>query len=1519
MARDQLSRLQKAHTLYILLVFPAFCAHFKSPTYVRDTTLDLLDKKVCKETLKSTAQDASVRIAIGTDSKFWAELVVLFKAAIPSLERRSFTIWDPSSVDYESTSGALIASNYPTLWKDLERLNDLVSISRNVLTIGPHAQDLAAAHAIDAEIFRLINVCVRVTARGYDGEAGTGEEEKWQWIVNAYKKLLITGLQFLNNLVARNERGKLVLWLALFDQQHSNNNVGADGNGLVTGASGAAGGVLAPEDIPETSRTSLADVPSNPTAMPEAPISAQDILRAYGTNGAETLDLQSRNPPPMSWQKDAHQTQPLYTNHPPQDILDAGNLIISTIATLHGPSARGLADPAQLNIAREKYLTPNAYVFFGARTYATTVSNYMQTLGRQPTDVECYYELARQWNRELREQDCEYWQGLWEDALARYKADLAVWEAKVMATRESLAIEAAGEQLRVEREMRQLETEVERDYASLSLREDDGLGVRTAIPSMPSVHAVESGFTIPADANLQDRPVVPDDLKMLFTASAGARILESGKSELLKRLEGYGNGNVAPGNGEALQPERTRSMSRSPGLDRRVPRMEGWVRGEGRLREGGRERTLVSRPLAHVASSREQVPGAVQDAPAAVGAPVHEAVGDGAVVENGHDAALPPLLDDPAGDGLDELDDEAESEGEVVDDEEADEENGVEDEEDEEEEEEEEEEDDDEEDYPGSTEDGRGLLTDVPLILGPSEIEVLPMLIMSGIVPPPPPPGQPQPHPTDPTTTTATTASHQPSPGFERIALSNLHTVRTHLLLSHSTGRNLLRELLIFVAAWDLREEELYFKFMVKIMEAILKAGLMPFAYHAFRDRSRSKDIISPAQAVVMKLLTCIFRGRGVEGGGGAREGREARGVAMTSQAVQAQTAAWRGNGLEEGETGTAGGSSAPAADGTTTSPPDPSDTSEPALLARRKQLAQQVPSRTDLHILNFIFTEFRQHIIPQTCALIFLQQQIHAGRASPEDFPLNLWDMERMYEGVYQYLEFFAVLTEEGVWKGVLGEWEMGVELVTLLRELEGEGVGTSERVGGGVEASGVGMVRRRVGVAGAGAARLEQVVPIMHAPPVGQRSLSADAALPTGHGAQQQLVGGAGPLAAMEPPFDGAGRMPANTVLPPLPLHPPPPMSAGQQQPIFEAETPLAYPEDAPILGSNAAPHVPLAAMAHPHDATAAAGLPPNTAANAGGIPPPLHSTPAAVAPPDQDEPSDFEWRNLKKLAVLVLSSLIWKNRKVQDQVREYGGLEALVSCCRHDENNPYIREHAIMCLRFAVEGCEENGAVIRGMAGTRRGRHLAGGGADGFVGGGQQQQQGRGRHGGGGLIGGSVTLEGEVGDVPQEVLDTSGYETFMDGKGQVGLRRKEGGGQLSSVHPSASASAYAAAGPSSSASSFPAGAHQPTLSSTGAGVSKHHYQQQQQPLPPPRLSATKMTAEKAAELMQNALRDLPLGDKLVTDKQKAEALAKLDRAFESTEKVLGRGGVSGGLGKGGGGGGGSSGGGGGGAAGA
>ncbi|TKA79429.1 hypothetical protein B0A55_03493, partial [Friedmanniomyces simplex] len=261
------------------------------------------------------------------------------------------------------------------------------------------------------------------------------------------------------------------------------------------------------------------------------------------------------------------------------------------------------------------------------------------------------------------------------------------------------------------------------------------------------------------------------------------------------------------------------------------------------------------------------------------------------------------------------------------------------------------------------------------------------------------------------------------------------------------------------------------------------------------------------------------------------------------------------------------------------------------------------------------------------------------------------------------------------------------------------------------------------------------------------------------------------------------------------------------------------------------------------------------------------------------DQDEPSDFEWRNLKKLTVLVLSSLVWKNKKVQDQVREYGGLEALVSCCRPEgeESNPYIREHAIMCLRFAVEGNEANVGAMRGLVGHEREDTGSG--------------EGMGRRGRDerGLLGGMVTLPSSNEDVGREgvvreVLDQGGYETFLDGKGQVGLRRKvEGGQQAYGPGPSSAVQGQSHNNNTTTAAEK-TGYTLPN--SNNAGISKPA---------PPRLSPAKVTAERAAELMQNALRDLPLGDKLVTDKQKAEALAKLDRAFESTERALGRGNAS------------------------
>ena len=440
--------------------------------------------------------------------------------------------------------------------------------------------------------------------------------------------------------------------------------------------------------------------------------------------------------------------------------------------------------------------------------------------------------------------------------------------------------------------------------------------------------------------------------------------------------------------------------------------------------------------------------------------------------------------------------------------------------------------------YRGPGDQERGLLTDIPLVLSPLEIEALPMLIQMGIV-----------------------RNMGSSKGKE--AAQDMQSVRCNILLAQESGRNLLRELLIFIAAWDLQDDDKYFKIMMTIMEAILENGLMPFAYQAFAE---VKDIVSPAQSMVIKILTQIFRGK---------------------------------QGLPPGSRG----------------PPEPIP-------------SHKASSRVDLLIVRYIFTTFRQGIIPETCALIYLQGQIRAGAALPEDFPLNLWDMERVYEGVYQFLEFFAVLTESEEWKNLLVQWEIVSELVTLLRELD----------------------------------MSIPKAPLGPLPQTNAEAAAAPSAVETEVSSQTHVP--SAPV-AVERPYDQA---------PPDPSWPP----------------------------------------AEYADGTAS-------------------ETPSAAI--DNQDPSDFEWRNLKKLVVLVLSSLVWKSPIVQDQIRNYGGVEMVLACCNFDSNNPYIREHAIMCLRFLLEGNRENQEIVRDLE-PRRG-------------------------------------------VPDEVLDKRGYETYIDDKGKVGLRAKEGTG--------------------------------------------------------------------------------------------------------------------------------------------
>jgi palmitoyltransferase len=120
---------------------------------------------------------------------------------------------------------------------------------------------------------------------------------------------------------------------------------------------------------------------------------------------------------------------------------------------------------------------------------------------------------------------------------------------------------------------------------------------------------------------------------------------------------------------------------------------------------------------------------------------------------------------------------------------------------------------------------------------------------------------------------------------------------------------------------------------------------------------------------------------------------------------------------------------------------------------------------------------------------------------------------------------------------------------------------------------------------------------------------------------------------------------------------------------------------------------------AIERPYESTDGEDGPPELAANC---------IPSVTGNPDNgpsqslgtEDPSEFEWRNLKKLIVLVLSSLVWKSPVVQNQIRDHEGVEVILSCTQYDAHNPYIKEHAVMCLKFLLENNRANQSVVEGL---------------------------------------------------------------------------------------------------------------------------------------------------------------------------------------------------------------------------
>ncbi|CZR52427.1 uncharacterized protein PAC_02304 [Phialocephala subalpina] len=127
----------------------------------------------------------------------------------------------------------------------------------------------------------------------------------------------------------------------------------------------------------------------------------------------------------------------------------------------------------------------------------------------------------------------------------------------------------------------------------------------------------------------------------------------------------------------------------------------------------------------------------------------------------------------------------------------------------------------------------RGLLTEIPNILDTKQIEALHMTVKACIV-------------------------DSMGSGLTQ-AGENLQKTRCKMFLALDCGKNLLRELLVFIAVWEQTDQQFIFQITAQIIESFHHNALLPYAWNSLRIL---KDIVSPAQTVLLRLINYMFRAR---------------------------------------------------------------------------------------------------------------------------------------------------------------------------------------------------------------------------------------------------------------------------------------------------------------------------------------------------------------------------------------------------------------------------------------------------------------------------------------------------------------------------------------------------------------------------------------------------------------------------------------------------------------------------------
>ncbi|CDS14550.1 hypothetical protein LRAMOSA06719 [Lichtheimia ramosa] len=70
------------------------------------------------------------------------------------------------------------------------------------------------------------------------------------------------------------------------------------------------------------------------------------------------------------------------------------------------------------------------------------------------------------------------------------------------------------------------------------------------------------------------------------------------------------------------------------------------------------------------------------------------------------------------------------------------------------------------------------------------------------------------------------------------------------------------------------------------------------------------------------------------------------------------------------------------------------------------------------------------------------------------------------------------------------------------------------------------------------------------------------------------------------------------------------------------------------------------------------------------------------------------------LKRDSVRLMGTLCYHDRRMQDKIRETGGIPLVLAQCKIDDANPYLREHAVLAIRHMLQDNNENQTLIAEM---------------------------------------------------------------------------------------------------------------------------------------------------------------------------------------------------------------------------